>query len=174
MLGFIREGKDFAGYCAADRVVGRAAAMLFVKAGVRAVFADVMSVGAERLLKAHGIETGCDTLADGILNRDKTGPCPMESAVRDTENIDDGALRIIKKADEMKNSGNERKGPMRITHRSFSLGICLREIRDSEDKAGHPNFTDFAHSEICARHGSAFSSDTANCTIQNASSVLYM
>lgn len=81
MLGFIREGKDFAGYCAADRVVGRAAAMLFVKAGVRAVFADVMSVGAERLLKAHGIETGCDT-----------------------DDIDGGMLRIIKKADEMKKS----------------------------------------------------------------------
>ena len=104
MLGFIREGKALVGYCAADRVVGRAAAMLFVKTGVRAVFADVMSVGAERLLKAHGVETGCDTLADGILNRDKTGPCPMESAVRDTENIDDGVLRIIKKADEMKKS----------------------------------------------------------------------
>ena len=102
MLGFIREGKDFAGYCAADRVVGRAAAMLFVKAGVRAVFADVMSVGAERLLKAHGIETGCDTLADVILNFDKTGPCPMESAVCDTDDIDGGMLRIIKKADEMK------------------------------------------------------------------------
>lgn len=102
MLGFIREGKDFAGYCAADRVVGRAAAMLFVKAGVRAVFADVMSVGAERLLKSHGIETGCDTLADGILNCDKTGPCPMESAVCDTDDIDGGMLRIIKKADEMK------------------------------------------------------------------------
>ena len=81
MLGFIREGKDLAGYCAADRVVGRAAAMLFVKAGVRAVFADVMSVGAERFLKAHGIETGCDT-----------------------DDIDDGVLRIIKKADEMKKS----------------------------------------------------------------------
>ena len=102
MLGFIREGKDFAGYCAADRVVGRAAAMLFVKAGVRAVFADVMSVGAERLLKAHGLETGCDTLADGILNCDKTGPCPTESAVCDTDDIDGGMLRIIKKADEMK------------------------------------------------------------------------
>lgn len=103
MLGFIREGKALVGYCAADRVVGRAAAMLFVKAGVRAVL-DVMSVGAERLLKAHGVETGCDTLADGILNRDKTGPCPMESAVRDTDDIDGGMLRIIKKADEMKKS----------------------------------------------------------------------
>ena len=40
MLGFIREGKALVGYCAADRVVGRAAAMLFVKTGVRAVFAD--------------------------------------------------------------------------------------------------------------------------------------
>lgn len=104
MLGFIREGKDLAGYFAADRVVGRAAAMLFVKAGVRAVYADVMSVGAERLLKAHGVETLCDTLADGILNRDKTGPCPMESAVCDTDDIDGGVLMIIKKADEMKRS----------------------------------------------------------------------
>ena len=53
-------------------------------------------------MKPHGIETGCDTLADGILNCDKTGPCPLESAVCDTDDIDGGMLRIIKKADEMK------------------------------------------------------------------------
>lgn len=102
MLGFLREGRDLSGFCAADRVVGRAAAMLFAKAGVRAVFAEVMSDGAAALLAAHGIDASCDVRTAAIENRQKTGLCPMESAVAGIEDIDAGIAAICRRAEEMR------------------------------------------------------------------------
>ncbi len=102
MLSFLREGRDLSGFCAADRVVGRAAAMLFVKAGVHAVFAEVMSDGAAALLAAHGIDASCDVRTAAIENRQKTGPCPMESAVAGIEDIDAGIAAIRRRAEELR------------------------------------------------------------------------
>ena len=102
MLGFLREGRDLSGFCAADRVVGRAAAMLFAKAGVRAVFAEVMSDGAVALLAAHGIDASCDVRTATIENRQKTGLCPMESAVAGIEDIDAGIAAICRRAEELR------------------------------------------------------------------------
>lgn len=102
MLGFLREGRDLSGFCAADRVVGRAAAMLFAKAGVRAVHAEVMSDGAAALLAAHGIDASCDVRTAAIENRQKTGLCPMESAVAGIEDIDAGIAAIRRRAEELR------------------------------------------------------------------------
>lgn len=102
MLGFLREGRDLSGFCAADRVVGRAAAMLFAKAGVRTVFAEVMSDGAVALLAAHGIDASCDVRTAAIENRQKTGLCPMESAVAGIEDIDAGIAAICRRAEELR------------------------------------------------------------------------
>ena len=102
MLGFLREGRDLSGFCAADRVVGRAAAMLFAKAGVRAVHAEVMSDGAAALLAAHGIGASCDVRTVAIENRQKTGLCPMESAVAGIEDIDAGIAAICRRAEELR------------------------------------------------------------------------
>lgn len=102
MLGFLREGRDLSGFCAADRVVGRAAAMLFAKAGVRTVFAEVMSDGAVALLAAHGIDASCDVRTAAIENRQKTGLCPMESAVAGIEDIDAGIAAIRRRAEELR------------------------------------------------------------------------
>lgn len=102
MLGFLREGRDLSGFCAADRVVGRAAAMLFAKAGVRAVHAEVMSDGAVALLAAHGIDASCDVRTAAIENRQKTGLCPMESAVAGIEDIDAGIAAICRRAEELR------------------------------------------------------------------------
>lgn len=44
----IREGKDLSGFYAADKIVGRAAAFLYVKLGAAGVYAPVMSRGGER------------------------------------------------------------------------------------------------------------------------------
>ena len=102
MLGFLREGRDLSGFCAADRVVGRAAAMLFAKAGVRAVHAEVMSDGAVALLAAHGIDASCDVRTAAIENRQKTGLCPMENAVAGIEDIDAGIAAICRRAEELR------------------------------------------------------------------------
>lgn len=70
-----------------DKIVGRAAAAIFIAGGVKKVYAAVMSEGARALLKANGIEAGADEYVEVIVNRDKTGECPMGSAIKDIEDV---------------------------------------------------------------------------------------
>jgi hypothetical protein len=85
MVEWISSGKDLNGFSAADKIVGKASAMLFLLAGVKEVYAPVMSEEAINTLSHHGIRCFCDTRTDNIINRAGTGSCPMEQAVRDIQ-----------------------------------------------------------------------------------------
>ena len=81
LLTRIREGKDLNGFYAADKIVGRAAAFLYVKLGAAGVYAPVMSRGAKELLAEYNIPAEADELTENIRNRQNTGLCPMECVV---------------------------------------------------------------------------------------------
>ena len=81
MLGFLADGTELAGFSAADKIVGKAAAMLFVRAGVREVYGEVMSRAALPVLEKYGIPASFGTLTDSISNRAGNGICPMEETV---------------------------------------------------------------------------------------------
>ena len=102
MVDFIREGRDLTGYSAADRVVGKAAAVLFIKAGVKEIHALTLSESARDLLAAHGVKATWETLTDRIMNRAGDGPCPMESAVSGTDDIAEAFGLIAAKLDAMR------------------------------------------------------------------------
>lgn len=85
MVEWLGSGTDLGGYAAADKIVGKASAMLFVLAGVKEVYAPVMSEGAIHTLSHSGIRCFFDTHTDGIINRTGTGSCPMEQAVRNIQ-----------------------------------------------------------------------------------------
>ena len=82
LVDLLQEGID-EGFSAADKVVGKATAFLYVLLKVRAVYAPVMSRPAIQVLQDHGIEIFYDIAVDAIFNRDRTGFCPMETAVRE-------------------------------------------------------------------------------------------
>ena len=81
LLTRIREGKDLSGFYAADKIVGRAAAFLYVKLGAAGVYASVMSRGAKELLAEYNIPAEAEELTENIRKRQNTGLCPMECAV---------------------------------------------------------------------------------------------
>lgn len=81
MMDLIAQGVDLTGYCVADLVVGKAAALLFVKCGIKKVFAKTLSEHAERILQLYGIDCEYETLTEKIINRAGTDICPMEKAV---------------------------------------------------------------------------------------------
>ena len=80
ILNWLDSGTDLHGFSAADRVVGKATAYLYCLLGVKAVFARVISRPALDVLRQNNIFASWDTLVEGIENRQKTGPCPMEHA----------------------------------------------------------------------------------------------
>ena len=92
MMHFIAENTDLAGYSAADLIVGKAAALLFVKCGVKAVFAKTLSKSGKRVLERHQIAFEYETLTDSIINRAGTDLCPMEKALGETDDPEEAYL----------------------------------------------------------------------------------
>ena len=105
MVTFLREGRDLTGYAAADRVVGKAAAWLFIEAGIREVYAATLSAGGKALLETHGIPVQWDTLTAAIENRDKTGICPMEQAVAGIDDPQAAYEAIARRLSELRAGG---------------------------------------------------------------------
>ena len=68
-----------------DKVVGRAAAAICVEGGAAKVYATLADKGAVELLERRGIPFVAEKTVDMILNRGKTGNCPMEDAVSGLE-----------------------------------------------------------------------------------------
>lgn len=97
LLALLDSGTDMAHFCAADKVVGKAAAMLYVLLGIDELWAGVISAAALPVLAAHGIPVEYDHLTEGIRNRTDTGSCPMEEAVRDAVTPEEGLAAIRSK-----------------------------------------------------------------------------
>lgn len=81
LLDLIAQGKDVRGGYAADRIVGKAAALLYVMMGVKGVFAEVLSESALAVLNKHGVHAEYSVLTPNIINRAGDGLCPMEQTV---------------------------------------------------------------------------------------------
>lgn len=91
LIALLDGDTDLSGSHAADKVVGKGAAFLYVLLGVKEVFAGVISLPAEQVFIKYGISYSYDTKVEAIRNRTDTGFCPMESAVKD---IDDPAVAL--------------------------------------------------------------------------------
>ena len=101
MMAFLDAGTALGGFSVADRVVGRAAAFLFVLAGVSAVYAEVISQGAVEVLATHGIWTEYGRLTDRIINRTGDGFCPMETAVLKIEDPNEALAALHRRTMEL-------------------------------------------------------------------------
>jgi len=72
----------------ADRVVGRAAALLNVYSKIAEVYSDVISENAVDMLEDNHIKVSYEVKVPNINNRDKTDLCPIEklsSTIKDYE-----------------------------------------------------------------------------------------
>ena len=80
--GFLEAVEKFGdrldGAYVADRIVGRAVALLCVYAKVGAVYAMVLSRNAKELLEENMVHCEWKRLVENILDVNKTGLCPFE------------------------------------------------------------------------------------------------
>lgn len=102
LLEWLDEGKDLSGYCAADKVVGNGAAFLYVLLGVTELYAGVISESALDTLKRHGIGVTYGVLTEAIRNRDNTGFCPIESAVKGISSPEEALAAIRERLSQMR------------------------------------------------------------------------
>lgn len=81
--------ETLAGAFIADKVIGKGAAALMVLGGAEEVYADLLSEPALRLLTASGVFATYRTLVPNIINRTKTGICPVESLCKDCKTAEE-------------------------------------------------------------------------------------
>ena len=83
----IQDSNALKGAIIADKVIGKVAASLLIVAGVKKVYANVMSKLAIPFLEENGVEFEYKELVDYIRNKDNTGMCPMENRYMDEKDI---------------------------------------------------------------------------------------
>lgn len=71
-------GERSQGASLADKIVGKAVAMVARSARLRAVYSPLASIAARDALAEDHIPLECDHLVPLILNKRNDGPCPME------------------------------------------------------------------------------------------------
>ena len=101
LVEFIDGGKNFCGYFAADKVVGRAAALLYAYMKINALYAGVISESALEVCNEHGIRVSYGTLVKNIINRRGDGICPMEALTADIRDPSEALDKIKRKLKEM-------------------------------------------------------------------------
>ena len=104
MMGFIADGTDLNGYSVADIVVGKAAALLFVKCGIKAVFAKTLSESGKSILEKYGVPCEYGTLAEKIINREGTDICPMEKTVLNVDDPEQAYILLKEKLKSMQSN----------------------------------------------------------------------
>ena len=90
---------DVSGFYAADKVVGKATALLYSLLNVKAVHAQVISSAALQVLQDSPVAVSWDTQVEYIKNRTGDGRCPMEQA---TEGIDDPQEALVAIQEKLK------------------------------------------------------------------------
>lgn len=71
----------------ADKVIGKVASSILTIAGVKEIYADVMSKYAVPILEENSIKYEYKNMVDYIQNNDKTGMCPMENKYKEEKDI---------------------------------------------------------------------------------------
>jgi hypothetical protein len=78
-------GYQMKGASVADKVVGKAIALLCVYAGVEAVYASVLSIKAKQVLEEYGVYFEWDRIVEKILDASGRDVCPFEKAAMEID-----------------------------------------------------------------------------------------
>lgn len=81
LMSWFEKGRDLHEYSAADKVVGKGAAFLYIMLKIKELHANVISRSAFETLTKYHIPVTYDVLTEAIHNRDNTGFCPIETVV---------------------------------------------------------------------------------------------
>lgn len=89
-----RLGKDYSSYSAADKVIGKGAAFLYVLLRIKSVDCNIISKPALEVFERYGISIQYKDLVEHIFNHQKNGYCPIEEATAKA-NTPEEALPLI-------------------------------------------------------------------------------
>lgn len=88
IVSILNENKDaLKDAIIADKVIGKVAASILTIAGVKEIYADIISKFAIPILEENNIKYEYNKKVEFIQNNDKTDICPMENKFKDEKNL---------------------------------------------------------------------------------------
>ena len=91
---YLKNKEYFFGSSVADRVIGKAAAIILVSSGVKEIYSDLISQSALDYFQERKIKVSYAEKTDRILNRDKSDLCPMEKLSMDNPTSEELMKRL--------------------------------------------------------------------------------
>lgn len=88
----------------ADKIIGKASAMLLSLSKVKEVYCITLSVAGKETLEKYGISYHYDELVPYIINRKGDGMCPMEETVKDIDDLLEAYHALNNKIEELRNT----------------------------------------------------------------------
>ena len=102
LLHLLTEKKGFLkGASVADKVIGKAAALLMVLGEIKEVHTLIISEPAIKVFEKYNIPCFYDKKVDRIVNRTGDGLCPMETLCLDVEEPQEAFTKIKEKISKM-------------------------------------------------------------------------
>ena len=95
-------GTQLNGASVADRVAGKALALLCVYAGIREVYAEILSRKAQEVFEENKVAVEWKEIVDNVLDLNKTGVCPFEKVAADISDPKDSYVAFKALLEKMK------------------------------------------------------------------------
>lgn len=86
---YTKEFESLKGAFVADRITGKAAAMLLTEGKISGIYTDLISDPAIEIFQSKGVSIEYGKKVTRILNRDMDGMCPIETISRNVSSVDD-------------------------------------------------------------------------------------
>jgi len=93
----------------ADKVIGKAAALLAVYGGIKHIYAELTTPEAIGVCKKFNLPISFKQQVEAIQNREKTGLCPMEQLARQTDVPEELLQKIARFLTQMAAKKNAEK-----------------------------------------------------------------
>ena len=98
VISKINEDKEyFKDLIVADKIIGKASAMLLVMSGVKEVSCVVLSKAGQKILEEYNIPYYYEVLTESIINRKGDDICPMEKTVKEIDDLNDAYIALKEK-----------------------------------------------------------------------------
>ena len=91
------EPQRLQGAIVADKIVGKASASLMTVAGIQEVYTNIITTQAREILESAGITVSAKEEVPMILNRDRSGQCPMDQSLNGIDDPKECAAMLMQK-----------------------------------------------------------------------------
>jgi len=160
-------GDELEGTSVADKVTGKAIALLCVYAKVKEIYAIILSKGAKSVLEKYVVRHEWKNLVEKILNADRTEICPFEKLAKEISNPNNAYRRLKALQKSLKHGGGkqmsgkreqfiseEDRELKRIREKKLKELMELKE-KDHEMSAEPVHITDSNFNEIIGKYSLA-------------------